>query len=74
MEALHPSIDQVEGPGLVSNEVLMSKVEYTNINYHLGAIYLGCTMDRERQIREGVARLIPQSRPKQIKEGYQWSR
>ena len=51
VEALYPSIDQKEGPRIVSEEVLKSKVKFQNINYHLAAVYLGTTMDKGRQIR-----------------------
>ena len=59
VEALYPSIDQKEGPRIVAMEVLKSKIDISNINYHLAVVYLGTTMSRARQVREGVAHLIP---------------
>ena len=59
VEALYPSIDQVEGPRLVAEEVRRSKVQFENINYHIAAVYLGSTMSTERQTKEGVRDLIP---------------
>ena len=59
VEALYPSIDQKEGPRIVAQEVLKSKIDIENINYHLAVVYLGTTMNRARQVREGVAHLIP---------------
>ena len=58
VEALYPPIDQTEHPRIVANEVLKSEVQFENINFHLTAVYLGTIMDRTRQIKEGVARLI----------------
>ena len=48
-----------EGPRIVANEVLRSNVQFDNANYHLAAVYLGTTMERDRQLREGIAKLIP---------------
>ena len=59
VEALYPSIDQKEGPRIVSQEVLKSKIDIKNVNYHLAIVYLETTMDRVRQIEEGIAHLIP---------------
>ena len=59
VEALYPSINQKEGPRIVSEEVLKSKVEFQNINYHLAVVYLGATLSKERQVKEGIAHLIP---------------
>ena len=64
VEALYPSIDQKEGPWIVANEVQKSKIQFENVNYHLSAVYLGTTMERERQVREGVAHLIPPTKAK----------
>ena len=62
--ALYPSIDQREGPRLVSKEVRKSSMNYENINYHLAAVYLGSTMTIERQIKEGMRKLILQRKVK----------
>ena len=59
MEALFLSIDQNAGPRIVANEVLKSRVQFDNINYHLTVVYFEATMDRTRQIKEGVDKLIP---------------
>ena len=64
VEALYPSIDQKEGPRIVAREVLKSNVDIGNINYHLAVVYLGTTMSRARQVREGVAHLIPPRKAK----------
>ena len=48
VEALYPSIDQKEGPRIVAQEILKSKVKFENINYHLAVVYLGLVMDRNR--------------------------
>ena len=64
LEALYSSIDQKEGLRIVSNEVLKSKIEYDNDNYHLAAVYLGTVMDKTRQVREGVTNLIPPRKAK----------
>ena len=64
VEALYPSIDQKEGPRIVSEEIMKSKIRFKNVNFHLAAVYLGVTMDRQRQEREGIAHLIPSKRAK----------
>ena len=68
VEALYPSIDQKEGPRIVAEEVFKSKVQYKNIDYHLAAVYLAITMDRQRQVKEGIAHLLP-SRKARTKKG-----
>ena len=62
VEALYPSIDQKEGPRIVSEAIMKSKIQYTNINYHLVAVYLAVTMDKQRQTREGITHLLPQKK------------
>ena len=39
--SLYPSIDQKEGPRLVEKEIMESKLQFKNINYHLATVYLG---------------------------------
>ena len=39
VEALYPSIDQREGPRLVSEEVRKSQLKFENVDYHLAAVY-----------------------------------
>ena len=68
VEALYPSIDQKEGPRMVAEEVRKSKINFKNIDFHLATVYLGVTMDRQRQIREAVAHLLP-SRKARSKRG-----
>ena len=41
-----------------------SRVQFEIINYHLAAVYLGTTMDKTRQIKEGAANLIPTRKAK----------
>ena len=67
VEALYPSIDQKEGPRIVAEEVRKSKVNFSNVNFHLAAVYLGVVMDKPRQIREGIAHLIPPRKAKSKK-------
>ena len=62
VEALYPSIDQKEGPRIVSQEVLKSKIDIKNVNYHLAIMYLATTMDKVRQVKEGITHLIPPTR------------
>ena len=64
VEALYPSIDQKEGPRIVAEEILKSKVKFHNINYHLAAVYLAVTLDRTRQVKEGIAHLLPSRKAK----------
>ena len=68
VEALYPSIDQKEGPRIVAQEILKSKVKFENINYHLAAVYLAVTLDKARQEKEGIAHLLP-SRKAKTKKG-----
>ena len=63
VEALYPSIDQKEGPKLVSEEVRKSRLKFEGINYRLTAVYLTSTMTPERQEKEGIRKLIPHSVP-----------
>ena len=48
----------------MAEEVRKSKVRFTNVNYHLASVYLGVTMDKARQVREGIAHLIPPTKAK----------
>ena len=67
VEALYPSIDQREGPRLVSEEIRKSKLKFENIDYQLAAVYLGSTLTPERLAREGVSNLIPRRKARSNK-------
>ena len=64
IEELYPSIDQKEGPKLVSEEVRKSNLKFENVDYHLAAVYLGSMLSADRQLKEGVRHLIPKRKTK----------
>ena len=57
--ALYPSIDQVEGPKTVAQEIRKSHLKFENIDLHLLGVYLGTRLSKERLRKEGVTHLIP---------------
>ena len=55
---VYPSIDQREGPRIVAEEFLKSRLEYDNVDYHLVGVYLSICMDRGRLEKEGILHLV----------------
>ena len=59
VEALYPSIDQIQGPRIVAEEVMKSPLKFDNIDTHLLGVYLATVLTKERQIKEGISKLLP---------------
>ena len=59
VEALYPSIDQVQGPEIVAQEIIKSSLTFENVDEHLLGVYLAVTFGKERSVREGVWELLP---------------
>lgn len=67
VEALHPSVDQLEGARMVAEEVLKSKIEYKGVDVRKAAVYLVSTMSKTRQQKEGIAHIMPRRKGKRGK-------
>ena len=59
VEALYPSIDQVEEPRIVAEVIRESRLKYQGVGMHLVGVYLGLVWNKVRLIKEGIWRLLP---------------
>ena len=59
VEALYPSIDQVQGPRIVAQEIAKSLLTFETVDTHLLGVYLATVMSKERQEKEKVSHLLP---------------
>ena len=64
VEALYPSIDQVQGPKIVVDKVRKSKLRFYNVDGHLLGVYLGTVVPKEQLKKEGILHLIPRRKAK----------
>ena len=59
VEALYPSIDQVEEPRIVAEAIRESRLKYQGVGMHLVGVYLGLVWNKVRLFKEGIWRLLP---------------
>ena len=57
--ALYPSLNQKVSAKIVEEEMMRNGVRYQGVNTRLATHYLLANMDKERQRKEGIVRLLP---------------
>lgn len=60
VKALYLSLRIKEAAKVVAEEIIKSKVDYQGGDMRIAGVYLATILPKERQSREGLARLLPQ--------------